>query len=411
MKNIKTVVLFRADSTLPGGMERIMLEEAEYFEKSGIKAHILAHEFDRQVLFGGSYQRDIELIAGDPLVRGRLSKIIYRITELRRRIKELKPDIVVSFSSGDAMYLYLATLLTPFHYVVHIPQAVSRGYGGLRRYAMVYRKALKEIAESVEGLGEFIPLVPSKANLTKRLAAEMMASVEYLAVRKSRKIFVFSNQMKWEVSRLYRREAIVAKGAFPARLLNYIPQRNMRQKLGLDSKRVILSINRLEPQKRIDLIIRAFSRVRKKLADAVLVIGGTGQEEEKLKSLVRELNITNVVRFVGFIDEAELWDYYASCDLFVCAHWADFNITPYGALALQKKVVWPKGIEIDENLAGNRHIFVADLNVEDYTRALHQALTTKVPEKNDLSIYTWERFSEAILNNLGISEGRREGLA
>ncbi len=234
----------------------------------------------------------------------------------------------------------------------------------------------------------------------ERIATEILAVVEYLAVRKARKIFVFSKQMQWEVGKLYGREAIVAKGAFPAAVLDYRPEQDIRQRLGLDGRVVVLSVNRLEPQKRLDLIIRAFSRVSEKLGNVALVIGGTGQEADKLKKLVDELGIKKQVRFVGFIDETELWDYYAGCDVFICAHWADFNITPYGALALQKKVVWPKGLEIDENLAGNRHIFAADLNVDDYARVLHKALTTEITEKNDLSIYTWDRFSEVILSNL-----------
>lgn len=400
MTNAKTVVLFRAACLLPGGIEKIMFEEAEYLEKRAIKTHLLTYEFDQQVLFGGAYQRDVETITGDSTPRGRFSKIIPCVSALRTRLNQLKPDRIVAYCSEDAMYLYLATMMTPYSYVMHIPQAVSRGYGGQRRNALIYRKALREIIQSVKGLREYMPLTPYRGGPMARIATEMLAGVEYLAVRKARKIFVFSKQMQWEVGKLYGREAIVAKGAFPAAVLDYRPEQDIRQRLGLDGRMVVLSVNRLEPQKRLDLIIRAFSRVSEKLGNVALVIGSTGREADKLKKLVGELGIKEPVRFVGFIDETELWDYYAGCDVFICAHWADFNITPYGALALQKKVVWPKGLEIDENLAGNRHIFAADLNVDDYARALHKALTTEITEKNDLSIYTWDRFSEVILSNL-----------
>ncbi|MEE9400003.1 MAG: hypothetical protein V3V23_07020, partial [Dehalococcoidales bacterium] len=86
----------------------------------------------------------------------------------------------------------------------------------------------------------------------------------------------------------------------------------------------------------------------------------------------------------------------------VCAHWADFNITPYGALALQKNVVWPRDLEVDEALTDNRHIFAAKLAVDDYTRALEMALTTEVTGENDLSNYTWERYAGKIMKNLDI---------
>ncbi len=394
------IVLFRAACTLPGGMEKIMLEEAEYLEKCGIETHTLAFEFDGKVLFGGTYQRKIEVLSVISSREGRFSRVMPRVFALRNRLRQLRPDGVIAYSSEDAMYLYLATMMTPYSYVMHIPQAVSRGYGGQRRNALIYRKALKKIIESVNGLGKYVPLTPFQGGMTERIAIEMLASMEYLAVRKASKIFVFSKQMKWEVKQLYGKEATVAKGAFPSELLDYVPVQDVRRKLGLDGCPVVLTISRLETQKRIDLILRAFSRLVKKFDNAALVIGGTGPEAANLEKLAAELGISERVIFAGFISESELWDYYAACDVFVCAHWADFNITPYGALALQKKVIWPVDLEVDDNLDGNRHIFAADLDPESYARAINRALTTEVTEKNDLSMYTWDSFSETVLRNL-----------
>jgi glycosyltransferase involved in cell wall biosynthesis len=402
MTEPKKIVLFRAESTMPGGMERVMFEVAKYLQQNGIEIHLLTYNFDKQVLFGETYDLNIQVIVDGSKIRGRRSAAVNKVLALRRKIRELNPDIIISCSSGDSMYLYLATLFTRYAYTTHIPQAVSRGYGGLRRHAFIYRKALKEIAESMAGFKEFASLTPSGAGLIKRIAAELAAVVEYLAVRKSRKVFVFSKQMKWEVEKLYRKKAIAAKGAFPAQVLNYKPKQDIRRKLGLDNKRVILSLNRLEPHKKVDLIIRAFQPIRKKRDDAALVIGGTGIEQDNLKNLVKELDIEDRVQFVGFINESELWDYYAASDVFVCAHWADFNITPYGALAMQKKVVWPNSIEVDETLAGNQHIFASNLTVADYSRAMEKALAADIVEQNDLSIYTWERYSEEILKNLDL---------
>lgn len=402
MSKTKKVILFSVNCTVPGGMERVMFEEANYFEKNGIKTYILTYNFNKKVLFNETYNPNIHVVAVAPPFKGRVIETLSRILALRRKVKEINPDIIVSYDSEGSMYLYLATLFTPFAYVTHIAQAVSRCYGGLRRNALIYRKALRDIAESVAGHKEFTPLTATKSSLIKRLAAELAALVEYAAVRKAKKIFLFSNQMKWEVSKLYGREAIVVKGAFSSQILYYKPKQDIRRRLRLDNRRIILSITRLEPQKRVDLIIEAFYQVRKKFDDVVLVIGGTGAEEDQLKNLVGELNIEDGVIFTGFIAEAELWDYYAGCEVFVCAEWADINLAAYGALALQKKVVWPSSIEVDGPLAGNKHIFAAELTVDDYTQAMQKAITTEVTEKTDLSTYTWERYSKEIMENLGI---------
>ena len=55
---MKKVILFRVDSTVPGGMERVIFEEAEYLAKNGIKTYILTYNFDRKVLFNDTYNPD-----------------------------------------------------------------------------------------------------------------------------------------------------------------------------------------------------------------------------------------------------------------------------------------------------------------------------------------------------------------
>jgi len=332
--------------------------------------------------------------------RGILCKTIIRILALRKKINDIKPDIIISCESEEAMYLYLATLFTPFAYITHIAQAVSRGYGGLRRSALVYRKALRAIEKSSAGHRDFAPLTISGVNLIKRITAELAAFIEYRAIRKAKRIFLFSNQMKWEVSQLYGREAVVIKGAFPPEILDYKPRQGIKRRLNLINRTVMLTITRLAPQKRVDLIIRAFYKVRQRFDNVVLVIGGTGSEESRLKNLVNDLNVGNSVIFIGFIDEAELWDYYAACEVFISAEWADINLAAYGALALQRKVVWPSSIEVDGPLAGNKHIFPAEITVADYARAMEMALTTEVTEKTDLSIYAWDSYTRQIMENL-----------
>jgi hypothetical protein len=58
---------------------------------------------------------------------------------------------------------------------------------------------------------EFIPLRP-KCGLRKRTLSEFTAVLNYLAVRKARKLIVLTDQIRWEVSRLYGRDALVARG-------------------------------------------------------------------------------------------------------------------------------------------------------------------------------------------------------
>ena len=391
----KTAVLFCGALTAVGGAERLTFEEAKYFEKKGIKTYILAYDFNEEVLFDKNYNPNIEKIGVD-----NKKNIIFRILTLRKKIKEIKPDIIISDTALSSIYLYFATSFTPFSYVTHIHGTIFWFDTLPLKYAIIHKKVFNEIRESVAGHKEFTHPKPPKLSLTQRISLELTAIAMYMAVRKAKKIFVLSNQMRWEVEKLYGKEAMVLKGAFPSEILNYKQKLNIKERLGLTDKRMILNVNRLDPRKRVDLLIKAFKQIYDKFNDVVLVIGGVGPEEENLRALVKELNIEDRVKFVGYIKEEELWDYLASCDVFAHPNWADFAIAAYEPLALQKKVAWSTEMEIDEFLAENRHIFAANPTVNDFAEAIEKALTTEVTEKNDLSNYTWDRYSDHILSHL-----------
>jgi glycosyltransferase involved in cell wall biosynthesis len=69
--------------------------------------------------------------------------------------------------------------------------------------------------------------------------------------------------------------------------------------------------------KGIHHLIRAFYNVLKKHPDARLIIAGKGEEEEKLKKLVKELGIFNNVHFAGHLDQNTLAAYIRNSLAFV----------------------------------------------------------------------------------------------
>jgi glycosyltransferase involved in cell wall biosynthesis len=71
------------------------------------------------------------------------------------------------------------------------------------------------------------------------------------------------------------------------------------------------SIGRLEPQKGMDVLIRAFAEVE----DANLLIVGDGSERGKLEELAREVGVSDRVRWIGWSDTPGR--YLAGLDVFV----------------------------------------------------------------------------------------------
>jgi glycosyltransferase involved in cell wall biosynthesis len=87
---------------------------------------------------------------------------------------------------------------------------------------------------------------------------------------------------------------------------------NIRKKLGIEEKKIILSIGRFIYRKGFDILLSACKDVDKTVG--IYIVGGTPIEEYiKLK---QDLNLDNV-HFVDFKSKDEIKEYYKMADLFV----------------------------------------------------------------------------------------------
>jgi glycosyltransferase involved in cell wall biosynthesis len=67
----------------------------------------------------------------------------------------------------------------------------------------------------------------------------------------------------------------------------------------------VLYLGRLKRYKRVDLVVRGFAEVARRIPNAQLIIAGTGDAEPEVRALVQELGLAPRVRLAGFVDEAE----------------------------------------------------------------------------------------------------------
>lgn len=83
-------------------------------------------------------------------------------------------------------------------------------------------------------------------------------------------------------------------------------------------KQNVVFSNRLHnPLYRIDAIISAFAKFVEHAPDWKLVVAGIGTETEKLKNLVKKLNISDKVDFVGWLDREQNFYYYSIARIWV----------------------------------------------------------------------------------------------
>jgi glycosyltransferase involved in cell wall biosynthesis len=92
----------------------------------------------------------------------------------------------------------------------------------------------------------------------------------------------------------------------------------IREHLRLPAGRVVLfTVRNLVARMGLETILLAVKELRRRAPDLLLVIGGEGPLGSALKDLARRENISDQVRFAGFIPEPELPSYYQMADLFV----------------------------------------------------------------------------------------------
>ena len=89
--------------------------------------------------------------------------------------------------------------------------------------------------------------------------------------------------------------------------------------LGLQNKQYILCVSTFEPRKRIDQLVRAFTRLPLPLRKQfpLILAGAPGWRSEALDELIAEASIDGTVKRIGFVPEASLGALYAGARLFI----------------------------------------------------------------------------------------------
>jgi len=99
----------------------------------------------------------------------------------------------------------------------------------------------------------------------------------------------------------------------------------------------ILSVGRLDPLKRVDLLIRALKFCDRRV---YCKIAGSGPELENLKILSRELGVTDRIEFLGFVSEKKLLGLYANCSaVFFAPQDEDYGYITLEAFLSKKPVL------------------------------------------------------------------------
>lgn len=128
-----------------------------------------------------------------------------------------------------------------------------------------------------------------------------------------------SNHVRKRIEKYYRREAAVI----------HPPVDTASTWLSEKNDDYYLVVTALVPYKRIDVAVKAFNHLNKRL-----VIVGQGSEEKHLKKIAGKN-----IEFVGWAVGTELQNYFANCRALIFPGEEDFGIVPVEAQAFGKPVI------------------------------------------------------------------------
>ena len=149
-------------------------------------------------------------------------------------------------------------------------------------------------------------------------------------LRMADRVVALSDHSEHEATALYpglaEKYRKVPGGVETARFASGRPQYDLRKQFGIGKDRfVVFSLRRLIYRMGLDLLLEAVARLVAQKRKLVLVIGGRGPQRQELETLAAQLNISDCVRFAGFIADDNLPDAYRSADLVVVPTRAEEN--------------------------------------------------------------------------------------
>jgi len=307
----------------------------------------------------------------------------YGVTlNLYRIFKAIKsrPDILIA----NELFSFISIISMVFAYLLKVP------------YILFPRGAL-------------MPNVIKKSTSKKYF----MKFVGNFLVKKSNCICVTSEAERRAVQLLFKNKNltidVVYNGCYKFDFSNFFDKSELQYVLNrLKSQKVVLFLNRISKEKRLDRLIRAWVNLQSSIDNSVLVIAGDGDKNiiKWLDSEIKQRKLKNKILYVGPIYGDLKWQLMSYADVFVLPSMSEnFGNVVTESLMSKTPVVATKGTPWEELNLHNCGIWV-----ENTTSGIEhgiKVLLSYTPHERDrmgenghnlvVEKYTWKKTSEKIV--------------
>jgi 1,2-diacylglycerol 3-alpha-glucosyltransferase len=187
---------------------------------------------------------------------------------------------------------------------------------------------------------------------------------------------------------------VVPTGVDLARFKPDIDASAIRERYGLQDKKVILHLGRIALEKNMDLVIKGFAKLSERMPELRLMVAGEGPAKDYHVKTVQDLGISDKVVFTGFVPDAELPLFYSACDVFtIASKFETQGLVVLEAMACGKPVVGINYRAVAEIVRDGANGFLFDDDEESWCSAIMKGVDAS-PELRHRARIRAEQFSQ-----------------
>ena len=266
MEVIMKKILFVIPSLSNGGAEKVVSKISSGLVNKGYDVTLLTFfDCEKEYLIDGKVKR-INLSKGYEKDYNSINTL-KRFKLIRKVINEIEPDFIFPFLNHVCIYTFISCIFSKYRKRIVFTERCNQKFTNKRN------------------------------RLVKNLCQVFV-----------KRILVQNNGQKLDLSKRNQRKTCVIANPIDSVYLDY-------KKNSVDECKNIISLGRLSDQKDYPLAIETFSSVLKKYPNLTYHIFGKGENEDKLRKLIKEKNLENKVVLEGFTTNID--DIYKNAGMFL----------------------------------------------------------------------------------------------
>ena len=172
---------------------------------------------------------------------------------------------------------------------------------------------------------------------------------------------------------------------------------SFRSRLGIKPDApILLSVGRVDPEKRLDFLIDAFVRLADRIPNAHLVFAGDGSARKKLEAHAANTNVNDRIHFLGMVNRVELPDLLHDATVFLSASTTEVHpISVIEAIASSLPLVAVQDEAFEGMIVENENGHLTPLDVDVFSDTLVKLLSDpeKLTQYGKRSLELSEKFS------------------